>query len=32
VLDRVFDWQDTAQALAYLKTGSHIGKVSVRIA
>jgi NADPH:quinone reductase-like Zn-dependent oxidoreductase len=32
VLDRVFDWQDTAQALAYLKTGSHIGKVGLRIA
>lgn len=32
VLDRVFDWHDTAEALAYLRAGSHVGKVCLRIA
>lgn len=32
VLDRVFDWREAADALAYLRTGAHMGKVCLRIA
>jgi NADPH:quinone reductase-like Zn-dependent oxidoreductase len=32
VIDRVFPWDQVRDALHYLKSGAHIGKIVLRIA